>query len=296
MILIPFFIAYLVFMTNVFIAYDRTARTFGYPSLGGPLKYLQLSGTAIRQTPWLPAVRVDTKIHSAMQWTMYEEVMNSSISYVLPSTMSLDELICPLLEHEEPFADGDGNDDYNDGSEWCRALPESSLLSHLVWFHAQSASSMCALTEAPVEEPNTTPSTDSVDSLDAIDSDIPSPMNTTSKTSPSDEDVSKDNLPDRSTLAILVFISMLGSTALFVAAEYPQLRADSASDFSGKDKQGVPSDLSVSASGLDINPSDSPSIGSIPMDVQGRNRRKKKSKKRKKKASAVAEPQPNPGD
>lgn len=44
MILITLFISYLVFTTNIFIAYDHAARTFGYPSLGGPLKYLQLSG------------------------------------------------------------------------------------------------------------------------------------------------------------------------------------------------------------------------------------------------------------
>ncbi|EED83086.1 predicted protein [Postia placenta Mad-698-R] len=224
MILITLFISYLVFTTNIFIAYDHAARTFGYPSLGGPLKYLQLSGITIRQPRWLPVVCVDTKTPSAAQWEVYEEFTldwkvpgaptqfsNFSISYVLPSLVGLDELTCPVAEDEEPFAqEADGRDDYHGGDEWCYALPESSFLDHLIWYHTQSAQSMCALTEAPEEESVTTPSIDVINIVDVFDWDMSSSsINGTSPTlldSPSIDHV--DRLAGWSILAMVLLFTV----------------------------------------------------------------------------------------
>ncbi|EED78798.1 predicted protein [Postia placenta Mad-698-R] len=223
MILIALFISYLVFTTNIFIAYDHAARTFGYPSLGGPLKYLQLSGIAIRQPRWLPVVRVDMKTSSAAQWEVYEEFTldgkvpgvptqfsNFSISYVLPSLVSLDELTCPVAEDEEPFAqEADGRDDYHGGDEWCHALPESSLLDHLIWYHTQSAQSMCALTEAPEEESVTTPSIDAINIVDVFNWHASSSsMNGTSPTLPNSPIDHIDMLVGWSILAMVLLFSV----------------------------------------------------------------------------------------
>ncbi|EED83060.1 predicted protein [Postia placenta Mad-698-R] len=268
MIFIPLLFSYLVFMTNVFIAYDHAARTFGYPSLGGPLKYLQLSGIAIRPTPWLPAVRVDIKTHSAMQWEVYEEYFNSSISYVLPSTVSLDELTCPL---REPFADdNNGNDGYSDGDEWCYALPESSFFDQFFFFHDQSVSAMCAVTDAPVEEPSTTPSTDVADKP-ASDA-LPSPMDATSKTSSPFEETIEWLTPYLPAVALLIM--MEGFLQICSRTERSADHLCTAKD--RKDKQKDLSDISSS-------------IESVAVNVRSRNKRKNRKKKKKKKTFAVVE-------
>lgn len=137
-----------------------------------------------------------------MQWEVYEEYFNSSISYVLPSTVSLDELTCPL---REPFADdNNGNDGYSDGDEWCYALPESSFFDQFIFFHDQSAPVMCAVTDAPVEEPSTTPSADVADKPASDAS--PSPMDATSNTSSPFEETIEWLTPYLPAVALLIMM------------------------------------------------------------------------------------------
>ncbi|PCH41586.1 hypothetical protein WOLCODRAFT_143660 [Wolfiporia cocos MD-104 SS10] len=70
--LLQAFTASLLALVSVFNAYQATYTRFEFPSLGGPFKYLQLSGSFVKPTVWLPS----TEAHVHTNWEFDEEFLN----------------------------------------------------------------------------------------------------------------------------------------------------------------------------------------------------------------------------